>query len=67
MCRNLAYFIVQPHSKQKLKPEKLMSFPWDQDKHKINNHKPGRISEEEDKMLQAEAKYLEKKFFGDEN
>lgn len=64
MTRNLAYFILQPQTKKQLKPEKLMNFPWDSEKQKIYNHKPGRISEEEDKMLKAEAKYLEEKIFG---
>lgn len=61
IARNLAYFIVQPQSKHKINPQKLMSFPWDNEDQKIKGANHGRISEDVKQQMLAEAKYLEEK------
>lgn len=61
MTRNLAYFIVQPQSKVRITPQKLMSFPWDSEGQKIKGANHGRISEDMKEQMMLEAKYLEEK------
>lgn len=61
MTRNLAYFIVQPQTKHKINPQKLMSFPWDNEGQKIKGASHGRISEDVKEQMMLEAKYLEEK------
>lgn len=61
IARNLAYFIVQPQTKHRVNPQKLMSFPWDDNNQKIKGASHGRISEDVKEQMFAEAKYLEEK------
>lgn len=56
--RNLAYIIAQCNSKRKLSPEKVMKFPWDDEKNSVEHD---RISDEELQKLQEERKILEEK------
>lgn len=67
MCRNLAYFIVQPQTKKKINPKKLMAFPWDSEEKFIHSDHHGVVSENEKKMMEAEATYLEQTLFSDQN
>lgn len=61
IARNLAYFIVQPQSKHRINPQKLMSFPWDNEGQKIKGASHNRISEDVKEQMMLEAKYLEEK------
>lgn len=61
IARNLAYFIVQPQSKVRINPQKLMSFPWDSNEQKIKGANHGRISDDIKEQMFLEAKYLEEK------
>lgn len=61
IARNLAYFIVQPQTKHRVNPQKLMSFPWDNEGQKIKGASHNRISEDVKEQMMLEAKYLEEK------
>lgn len=67
MTRNLAYFIVQPQTKHRINPQKLMSFPWDNEGQKIKGASHGRISDDVKEQMMLEAKYLEEKLANQKN
>lgn len=59
--RVTAFLQAQTNSTRKLKPEKVLPLPWDNNEKKAK--KQTRVSEEDDMKLRKEAEILEKKLF----